>query len=106
MPVPPPSPEVPIHHLGPHEKSVLEELTNLECWIDAKVMASYSSAQSPSVHFGSKPAGRAYTPDLASVITDATPASVDTRWVPPSSMPPHNSIDDFHHTILWEDGYL
>ena len=106
VPVPPPSPEVPIHHLGPHKKSVLEELTNLERWINAKVMASYSSAQSPSVHFGSKPAERAYTPDLASVITDATPARVNTRWVPPSFMPPHDLIDDLHHTILREDGYL
>ena len=103
VPVSPPSPEVPIHHLGPHEKSVLDELTNLERWIDAKVMASYTTAPSPSVHFGSKPVGRAYTPDLASVITDVTRAST---WVPPAHMPPDDSTDDFHHTFLREDGHL
>ena len=106
VPVSPPSPDVPIHHLGPHEKSVLEELSNLERWIDAKVIAPYSSAQSPSVHFGSKSAVRAYTPDLASVSTDATPTSIATCWVPPSSMPPDDSTDDYHHQILREDGYL
>ena len=95
VPVPLPSPEVPIHHLGPHEKSVLEELTNLERWIDAKVMASYSSAQSPSVHFGGPNQRDGRTPQI---------------WPALSPMPPQQvSIlvgFHFHHTILREDRYL
>ncbi len=42
VPVSPPLPDVPIHHLRAHEKSILEELSNLERWIDAKVIAPYS----------------------------------------------------------------
>ncbi len=99
--------EAPAHHLGPHKTSVLKELLNLEHWYNAKVMAGSSSGQNLAVYFGSKWRKQAYIPDLDSIITVNSPNSIlDNRWIPPSSMPPDNSSDDYHQQILREDGYL
>jgi hypothetical protein len=99
--------EAPAHHLGPHETSILKELFNLEHWYNAKVMAGSSSGQNFAVYFGSKSRKRAYIPDLDSIITVKSPNSIlNDRWVPPSSMPPEDSSDDYHQQILREDGYL
>ncbi len=99
--------EVPAHHLGTHETSILKELLNLEHWYNAKVMARSSSGQNLAVYFGSKSRKRAYIPDSDSIISVKSPNSIlDDRWVPPSSMPPDDSSDDYHQQILREDGYL
>jgi hypothetical protein len=99
--------EAPAHHLGPHETSILKELLNLEHWYNAKVMAGSSSGKNLAVYFGSKSRKRAYIPDLDSIITVKSPNSIlDDCWVPPSSMPPDNSFDDYHQQILGVDGYL
>jgi hypothetical protein len=99
--------EVPAHHLGPHETSIQKELFNLEHWYNAKVMARSSSGQNLAVYFGSKSRKRAYIPNSDSIITVKSPNSIlDDRWVPPSSMPPEDSFDDYHQQILGEDGYL
>jgi hypothetical protein len=99
--------EVPAHHLGPHETSVLKELLNLEHWYNAKVMAESSSVQNLAVYFGSKSRKWAYIPNSDSIITVKSLNSIlDDRWVPPSSMPPDDSSDDYHQQILREDGYL
>jgi hypothetical protein len=101
------TPAVPIHHVGPHKMSILKELENLERWINAKVIAGYSSVQNLAMHFGSKSPGQAYNPDLDSVSTANSPIStIDTCWVPPRSLPPDDSGNDYHQQILWEDGYL
>jgi hypothetical protein len=99
--------EAPAHHLGPHETSVLKELLNLEHWYNAKVMAESFSVQNSAVYFGFKLQKRAYIPDSDSIITAKSPNSIlDNCWVPPSSMPPDDSSDDFHQQILREDGHL
>jgi hypothetical protein len=99
--------EAPAHHLSPHETSVLKELLNLEHWYNAKVMAKSSSVQNLAVYFGSKLWKRAYIPDSDSINTVKSPNSIlNNRWVPPSSMPPDNSSDDYHQQILREDRYL
>jgi hypothetical protein len=95
------TPAVPIHHVVPHEMSILKELENLERWINAKVIAGYSSVQNLAVHFGSKSPGRASNPDLNSVSMAKSPISnVDTHWVPPRSLPPDDSSDDYHQQIF------
>ncbi len=89
--------EAPAFHLGPHKTSVLNELRNLEHWYNAKVMAKSSSMQNLAVYFGSKSQKRAYILDSDSIITVKSPNSIlDNCWVPPSSMPPDNSTDDYH----------
>jgi hypothetical protein len=99
--------EAPAHHLGPHKTSVLKELLNLEHWYNAKVMADSPSVQHSAVYFGSKSRKRAYIPNSDSIITVKSPNSIlDNRWVPPSSMPPDDSSDDYHQQILREDGCL
>jgi hypothetical protein len=99
--------EAPAHHLGPHKTSVLKELLNLKHWYNAKVMAKSSSVQNLAVYFGSKLRKRAYIPDSDSIITVKSPNSIlDNRQVPPNSMPPDDSSDDYHQQILREDGYL
>jgi hypothetical protein len=99
--------EAPVHHLSPHETSVLKELLILEHWYNAKVMAKSSSVQNSAVYFGSKLQKRAYIPDSDSIITVKSPNSIlDDCWVHPSSMPPDDSSDDYHQQILREDGYL
>jgi hypothetical protein len=99
--------EVPAHHLSPHKTSVPKELLNLEHWYNAKVMAGLSSGQNLAVYFGSKLRKRVYIPDLDSIITVKSPNSIlNDPWVPPSSMPPDDSFDDYHQQILGEDGYL
>ncbi len=99
--------EAPAHHLGPHKTSVLKELLNLEHWYNARVMDGSSSGQNLAVYFGSKPRKRAYITDLDSIITVKSPNSIlNNRWVPPSSMSPDDSSDDYHQQILGEDGYL
>jgi hypothetical protein len=99
--------EVPAHHLSPHKTSVLKELLNLEHWYNAKVMVESSSVQNLAVYFGSKLRKWVYIPNSDSIITVKSPNSIlDDCWVPPSSMPPDNSSDDYHQQILREDGYL
>ena len=99
--------EAPTHHLGPYETSVLKELRNLKHWYNAKVMAGSSSVQNLAVYFGSKLQKRVYIPDSDSIITAKSPNSIlDDCWVPPSSMPPDDSSNDYHQQVLREDGYL
>jgi hypothetical protein len=99
--------EAPALHLGPHKTSVPKELLNLEHWYNAKVMAESSGVQNLAVYFGSKLRKRAYIPDSDSFITVKSPNSIlDNRWLPPSSVPPDDSSDDYHQQILREDGYL
>ncbi len=99
--------EAPAHHLGPHKTSVLKELPNLEHWYTSKVMAGSSSGKNSAVYFGSKLQKRVYIPDSDSIITVKSPNSIlNDRWVPPCSMPPDDSSDDYHQQILREDGYL
>jgi hypothetical protein len=97
--------EAPAHHLGPNKTSVLKELLNLEHWCNAKVMAKSSSVQNLTVYFGSKLRKRAYIPDLDSIITVKSSNSIlDDSWVPPSSMPPVDSSDDYHQQFLGKIG--
>jgi len=99
--------EAPAHHLGRTETLLLQELNNLEHWYNAKVMAASSSAQNSAVYFGSKSRKQACIPDSDSITTAKSPNSIlDDRWVPPNSMPPDDSSDDYHQQILREDGYL
>jgi hypothetical protein len=99
--------EAPAHHLGRTETLLLQELNNLEHWYNAKVMAASSSAQNSAVYFGSKSRKRACISDSDSITTAKSPNSIlEDRWVPPSSMPPDDSSDDYHQQILREDGYL
>jgi hypothetical protein len=101
------APEVPVHHFGPHEESVLKELENLEHWMDAMVLAGNSSSKNTAVHFGSKSLGWVYIPDMDSNSAATSPNSqIDTCWVPSTSVPPDDYSDDYHQHILWEDGYL
>jgi hypothetical protein len=99
--------EVPVHHFGPHKESILKELKSLERWVDAMMLAGNSSSKNTAVHFGSKSPGRVYIPNITSNSVATSPNSqINTRWVPPTSMPPDNYSDDYHQQILWEDGYL
>jgi hypothetical protein len=99
--------EAPAHHLSHTETLLLQELNNLEHWYNAKVMAASSSVQNLAVYFGSKSRKRACITDSDSITIAKTPNSIlIDRWVPPSSMPPDNSSDDYHRQVLREDGYL
>jgi hypothetical protein len=99
--------DAPAHHLGPHKTLVLKELHNLKHWYNAKVMAGSSIVQNLAVYFGSKLQKRAYIPNTDSIITAKSPNSIlDNCWVPPSSMPPNDSSNDYHQQVFREDGYL
>ncbi len=98
---------VPVHHIHRHVETVLTELENLERWFDAKVQAGSTQLKSTPVHFGSMFPCRAHASktDCDSTMT-STDRGIYTRWVPPTSMPPNDSSDDYHHQILQEDGYF
>ena len=99
--------EAPAHHLGRTKTLVLKKLHNLEHWYNAKVMAASSSAQNLAVYFGSKLRKRVCISNLNSITTAKSPNSILVNcWVPPSSMPPDDSSDDYHQQVLREDGYL
>jgi hypothetical protein len=99
--------EAPAHHRGRTETLILQELNNLEHWYNAKVMAASSSEQNLAVYFGSKSRKWVCISDLDSIITAKSPNSILVNcWVPPSSMPPDNSSDDYHQQVLREDGFL
>ena len=66
---------------------LIEELTKLEWYYDAKVMAADSTVgkQDQSIHFGTKSPVRAADADAVSVVTDSSQdARMLTCWVPPS----------------------
>jgi hypothetical protein len=99
--------EAPAHHLCPTKTLILQELNNLEHWYNAKVMAASSSEQILAIYFGSNSRKRACISDSESIITAKSPNSIFVDcWVPPSSMTPDNSTDDYHQQVLREDGYL
>ena len=70
-------------------------------------MAASFSAQNLAVYVGSKLQKRVYISDSDSIITAKSPNSIlNDCWVPPSSMPPDDSSNDYHQQVLREDGYL
>jgi hypothetical protein len=98
---------VSVHHVGHNVETVLTELENLECWFDAKVQAGSTQLKSASVHSGSMSPYRVHASETNSDSTIPSPNhGINSRWVPPTSMPTNNSPDDYHHQILGEDGYL
>jgi hypothetical protein len=57
------------------------------------------------VHFGSKSMARAAVIDSNSVASVVRPTgAMKYWWVPLSSV--HEDNDDYHGSVLWEDGYL
>jgi hypothetical protein len=99
-------PEMPVHHFGPHEESILKELKNLEHWMDAMVLAGNSSSKNIAAHFGFKSPRRVYIPNMDSnSVATSSNSQIDTCWVPPTAVPSLYS-DDYYQQILWEDGYL
>ena len=96
----------PIHHTISYVQ-LIEELTNLERYYDAKVMAADSTVgkQDQSVHFGTKLPVRAADADAVSVVTDSSQdARILTRWVPPSHLP--EDAHDYPSSALGKDGLL
>ena len=96
----------PIHHAA-SSIQIIDEISNIERYYDAKVMAAGSiiNKQDQSVHFGTKSPARAADIDTVSVETDASPdASMLKRWVPPSHLP--EDANDYPSSALGRDGLL
>jgi len=96
----------PIHHATSSVR-LIDEITHLERYYDAKVMAAGLTAnkQNLSVRFGNKPTVRAADTDAFSVVTDTSPdASMQSRWEPPRHLP--EDAHDYPSSALGEDGLL
>ena len=86
---------------------IIEELTNLERYYEAKVQAgsSVGNIGKLAVHFGTKSAATAAIIDSDSVNSAVRPREGMThRWVPPASVH-EDDVDDFF-SVLREDGAL
>jgi hypothetical protein len=96
-----------VHHVSCHVEMVLNELENLKRWFNGKVQAGSTQPKSAFVYFGSMSPCRAHASETDGDSMMTSPdRGIDKRWVPPTSMPPGDSSDDYHHQILREDGYL
>jgi hypothetical protein len=95
-----------------HHASVLQDLINeiehLEHYYEAKVQAISTlsiNLQHPAVHFGLKSGARASIDDSDSVASALCPTGgMKHWWVPPSLV--HVDDDDYHSSVLGENGYL
>jgi hypothetical protein len=90
----------PIHHATSYIQ-LINEICNLECYYEAKVMAGSPSADktSQSVHFGTKSTARAAGIDAVDIETENSPdASLQARWVPPSHV--HEDDNDYPRSAL------
>ena len=86
---------------------IIEELTNLECYYEAKVQAgsSVGNIGKLAVHFGTKSAANTAIIDSDSVKSVVHPYEGMThRWVPPTSVH-EDDVDEFS-SVLREDGAL
>ncbi len=98
---------MPVHHVGCHVETVLTKLENLKRWFNAKVQAGSTQPKSTSVHFGSMSPCRVHASEMDGDSTMPSPdCGINTQWVSPTSMQTNDSLDDYHHQILREDGYL
>ncbi len=98
-------PSAEVQLAGP-DGDVIRKIEHLECYYEAKVQASSSNGQinNSAVHFGSKSTARAVIIDSDSVTSVVRPTGdLNQRGVPPSSV--HEDDDDYHGSVLWEDGY-
>ncbi len=95
-----------------HHARVLQDLINkiehLEHYHKAKVQAISSlsvNLQHPAVHFGLK-SGACTSIDDSNSVASALHPTVGMKhwWVPPSSVPEDDN--DYHSSVLGEDGYL
>ncbi len=98
--------DTPVNHATSYLQ-LIQEVENLECYFDAKVMAG-SSKVAPkdiSVHFGTRSPMRATVIDHDSSSTALhSTADMSTRWVPPSGMP--EDYDDYPASVLGKDRLL
>ncbi len=86
---------------------IIEELTNLERYYEAKVQAAslVSNIGKLALHFGTKTAANAVIIDSDSVNSAIRPRKGMThRWVPPASVH-EDEVDEFL-SVLREDGAL
>jgi hypothetical protein len=96
-----------IHHAGVL-RDFIHEIEHLERYYKAKVQAISSASvnlQHPEVHFGSKSGACTSIDDSNSVASALHPTGgIKHWWVPPSSVCEDNN--DYHRSVLGEDGYL
>jgi hypothetical protein len=88
-------------------RDVIRKIEHLEQYYTAKVPASsLDGNRTPSaVHFGSRSLVCAAIIDSDSTTHVTRPArDITHRWVPPSSV--HEDDDNYHSSVLREDGYL
>jgi hypothetical protein len=91
---------------GPYG-NVIREIKHLERYFEAKMQDRSLDGQlkKAAVRFGSKSMARATVIDSDSVSSVVRPTgAMKYRWVPPSSV--HEDNDDYHSSVLREDGYL
>jgi hypothetical protein len=99
-------PSAEVQLAGPHG-NVIRVIEHLERYFEAKMRARSSDGQlkKATVCFGSKSTARAAVIDSNSVASVVRPTgAMKYRWVPPSSV--HEDDDDYHSSVLREDGYL
>jgi hypothetical protein len=87
---------------------IIEKLTNLERYYEAKVQAgsSVGNIGKLAVHFGTKSAANAAIIDSDSVNSAVRPRKgITHRWVPPASVHEDN-VDHQFSSVLREDGAL
>jgi hypothetical protein len=87
--------------------NVIQEIKHLECYFKAKMQARSLDGQlkKTAVHFGLKSTESSAIIDSDSVASVVRPTrAMKYRWVPPSSV--HEDDDDYHGSVLREDGYL
>jgi hypothetical protein len=86
---------------------VIHKIEHLKRYYKAKVQANSSDGQinNSAVHCGSNSMAHAAIIDSNSVTSVEPPiGDLNHRWVPPSSV--HEDDDDYHGSVLREDGYL
>jgi hypothetical protein len=96
----------PIHHASSYVQ-LIDEISNLERYYDAKVMASSPTVAKldRSVHFGTRLTARTADVDAVSIKTAPSPdVSLLARWVPLSGLPADD--DDYPSSALKRDGLL
>ncbi len=95
-----------MHLAGPHG-NVIQEIKHREHYFEAKMQARSLDDQlkKAAVRFGSWSTARTAIIDSDSVASVVHPTgAMKYWWVPPSSV--HKDDDDYHDSVLQEDGYL